>query len=184
MSDIEEDFLLDEDDGPLEEQVLEEVVIEEELIADHDLEDVNEELSRDDLSLDEDVMEEEHVEREDEERVDADDAEDAEDAPEEEDAESQEEEQEEQEEEEMDGHVDESGVYQWAAFTGLKVKQFSAEELTAFRKPFELGWTREVVLRAGVSSSGKKVGDVYYFSPDKRHKLRSYVNMQDYLRRK
>jgi len=57
------------------------------------------------------------------------------------------------------------------------VKTFTAEELAQFRKPFELGWKREVVLRGTVTSSGKKIGDVYYFSPDKKTKLRSYVEM-------
>jgi hypothetical protein len=76
-----------------------------------------------------------------------------------------------------DGKVGENEVYQWSAFTGLRVKTFTAEELALFRKPFELGWRREVVLRGTVTSSGKKIGDVYYFSPDKKTKLRSYVEM-------
>ena len=59
----------------------------------------------------------------------------------------------------------------------FKVKTFTAEELALFRKPFEIGWKREVVLRGTVTSSGKKIGDVYYFSPDKKTKLRSYVEM-------
>ena len=57
------------------------------------------------------------------------------------------------------------------------MKTFTAEELAHFRKPFEMGWKREVVLRGTVTSSGKKIGDVYYFSPDKKTKLRSYVEM-------
>ena len=74
--------------------------------------------------------------------------------------------------------TDESNeVYQWSAFTGLRVKQFTTEELEMFRRPFEFGWRREVVLRGTVTSSGKKIGDVYYFSPDKKTKLRSYVEM-------
>lgn len=68
-------------------------------------------------------------------------------------------------------------VYQWSAFTGLRVKQFGAEELELFRKPFDMGWKREVVLRGTVTNSGKKIGDVYYFSSDKKTKLRSYVEM-------
>lgn len=59
----------------------------------------------------------------------------------------------------------------------MKWKQYTANELDAFKKPFEIGWKREVVLRGTVSSSGKKTGDVYYFSPDKKIKLRSYVEM-------
>lgn len=65
----------------------------------------------------------------------------------------------------------------WSNHTGMKVKQFSDEELLAFRKPFQLGWRREVVLRGTVTNSGRKIGDVYYFSPDKKTKLRSYVEM-------
>ena len=79
--------------------------------------------------------------------------------------------------------VGENEVYQWSAFTGLRVKTFTAEELAHFRKPFDMGWKREVVLRGTVTSSGKKIGDVYYFSPDKKTKLRSYVEMGLYLKR-
>ncbi|RWS28494.1 ras-related protein Rab-1A-like protein, partial [Leptotrombidium deliense] len=71
----------------------------------------------------------------------------------------------------------------WAHFTGLKVKHFNSSELEAFKKPFEMGWRREVVLRGTVTNSGKKIGDVYYFSPDKRVKLRSYVEMGLYLKK-
>jgi hypothetical protein len=63
------------------------------------------------------------------------------------------------------------------------VKTFTADELAAFRRPFELGWRREVVLRGTVTSSGKKIGDVYYFSADKKTKLRSYVEMGLFLKR-
>lgn len=65
----------------------------------------------------------------------------------------------------------------WSNHTGIKFKQFSEEELLAFRKPFQLGWRRELVLRGTVTNSGRKIGDVYYFSPDKKIKLRSYVEM-------
>lgn len=68
----------------------------------------------------------------------------------------------------------------WSYFTGLKVKQFTPQELEAFKKPFEMGWRREVVLRGTVTNSGKKIGDVYYFSPDKKVKLRSYIEMGSY----
>ncbi|RWS10878.1 ras-related protein Rab-1A-like protein [Dinothrombium tinctorium] len=71
----------------------------------------------------------------------------------------------------------------WAHFTGLKVKHFTPSELEAFKKPFEMGWRREVVLRGTVTNSGKKIGDVYYFSPDKKVKLRSYVEMGLYLKK-
>ena len=102
------------------------------------------------------------------------------------------------EEEPNDEKVGENEVYQWSAFTGLRVslisnqlfinptiiqvKTFTAEELALFRKPFEVGWKREVVLRGTVTSSGKKIGDVYYFSPDKKTKLRSYVEMGLYCK--
>lgn len=66
--------------------------------------------------------------------------------------------------------------------SGLKVKQFTSAELEAFRKPFDMGWRRELVLRGTVTSSGKKIGDVYYFSPDKSVKLRSYVEMGSYCK--
>lgn len=72
----------------------------------------------------------------------------------------------------------------WSLFTGLKVKQFTESEMDAFRKPFEIGWKREVVLRGTVTNSGKKIGDVYYFSPDKKVKLRSYVEMGLYCKYK
>lgn len=67
------------------------------------------------------------------------------------------------------------GSVDWAAITGLKVKQYTEAELEAFRKPFHLGWKREVVLRGTVTHSGKKIGDVYYFLPEQKVKLRSYV---------
>lgn len=66
--------------------------------------------------------------------------------------------------------------------TGLKVKQFTSSELEAFKKPFDMGWRRELVLRGTVTSTGKKIGDVYYFSPDKNVKLRSYVEMGSYCK--
>ncbi|XP_054153843.1 uncharacterized protein LOC128952467 [Oppia nitens] len=75
------------------------------------------------------------------------------------------------------------GPGEWSAFTGLRSKQFSSEELANFRRPFELGWKREVVLRGTVTTSGKKIGDVYYFSCDKKTKLRSYVEMGLFLKR-
>ena len=68
----------------------------------------------------------------------------------------------------------------------FKVKTFTAEELALFRKPFEIGWKREVVLRGTLTSSGKKrrgvVKNFYqrrvnYFPPDRKTKLRSYVEM-------
>lgn len=68
-------------------------------------------------------------------------------------------------------------------FTGLKVKQYSEQELEAFKGPFLKGWRREVVLRGTVTNSGKKIGDVYYYSPDKKTKLRSYVEMGLFLRK-
>lgn len=68
-------------------------------------------------------------------------------------------------------------------FTGLKIKQYSDQELEAFKGPFLKGWRREVVLRGTVSNSGKKIGDVYYYSPDKKTKLRSYVEMGLFLRK-
>ncbi|XP_074604244.1 uncharacterized protein LOC141857651 [Brevipalpus obovatus] len=66
---------------------------------------------------------------------------------------------------------------------GLKVKQFTALEMEAFRKPFEMGWGRELVLRGTTTSTGKKIGDVYYFSPDHNVKLRSYIEMGHFLRK-
>lgn len=71
----------------------------------------------------------------------------------------------------------------WDMFTGLKVKQYSDQELEAFKGPFLKGWRREVVLRGTVTNSGKKIGDVYYYSPDKKTKLRSYVEMGLFLKK-
>ncbi|KAI1284940.1 hypothetical protein HDE_12333 [Halotydeus destructor] len=71
----------------------------------------------------------------------------------------------------------------WANSTGLKAKQFSPVELEAFKKPFELGWKREVVLRGTVTNSGKKIGDVYYFYPEKKVKLRSNVELGLFLKK-
>lgn len=65
-----------------------------------------------------------------------------------------------------------------------KMQVFSPEEYQAFKKPFELGWKREVVLRGNQAAyaltPGKKAGDVYYHLPDGRSKLRSYVEMGMY----
>ena len=63
----------------------------------------------------------------------------------------------------------------WAAITGLKVKPFTEEEKEALTKPFQVGWKREVVLRGTVTHSGRKISDVYYFLPEKKLKLRSYI---------
>lgn len=70
--------------------------------------------------------------------------------------------------------------------TGLKAKDFTPDELAAFEKPFTLGWTREVVLRSNTSTAivGRKpLGDVYYHSPDKKIKLRSYVELGTFLKK-
>ena len=74
-----------------------------------------------------------------------------------------------------DNTTNEPDIGEWAAITGLKVKQFTDAELEAFRKPFHMGWKREVVLRGTITHSGKKIGDVYYFLPEQKVKLRSYV---------
>ena len=71
----------------------------------------------------------------------------------------------------------------WAMFTGMKLKEFTDAEMEAFKKPFLIGWKREVVLRGTISQGGKKIGDVYYFSPDKKIKLRSYVEMGLFLKK-
>ena len=71
----------------------------------------------------------------------------------------------------------------WLRFTGLKVKQYTDQELEVFKRPFLKGWRREVVLRGTVNNAGKKIGDVYYYSPDKKTKLRSYVEMGLFLRK-
>lgn len=63
----------------------------------------------------------------------------------------------------------------WTAITGLRVKMFTEEEKEAFTRPFKLGWKREVVLRGTVTHSGRKISDVYYFLPEKKLKLRSYI---------
>lgn len=60
--------------------------------------------------------------------------------------------------------------------TGLKIKEFEDAEKEAFKKPFDIGWKREVVIRGSLNPSGRRVGDVYYFAPD-RSKLRSYVEL-------
>ncbi|XP_015788209.1 uncharacterized protein LOC107365251 [Tetranychus urticae] len=71
----------------------------------------------------------------------------------------------------------------WSDKTGLKSKKFSQTELEAFRKPFKLGWKREIVLRSTHTNSGKRIVDIYYFSPEKNVKLRSYVEIGLYLNR-
>ena len=70
----------------------------------------------------------------------------------------------------------------WSDKTGLKSKNFSQIELEAFRKPFKLGWKREIVLRSSnhCNDSGKKIVDIYYFSPEKNVKLRSFMEIGHY----
>lgn len=88
---------------------------------------------------------------------------------------------------ESEGVTSGSGRYEdsenmklWNKYTGQPVKPFSDEEMILFSKPFEMGWKRELVLRGTVSNSGKKIGDVYYFFPEKKVKLRSQVEMNLY----
>lgn len=67
---------------------------------------------------------------------------------------------------------------------------FSDEELENLRKPLEIGksvlqfelnnnnalfsgWRREIVWRQGLTKSGTKNGDVYYYAPNTTQKLRS-----------
>jgi len=64
----------------------------------------------------------------------------------------------------------------WTNMHGIKIKQFNSADLSAFKKPFDQGWKREIVLRGNSTSAPKKLGDVYYFSPDKT-KLRSCVEL-------
>lgn len=48
--------------------------------------------------------------------------------------------------------------------------------------PFSHGWKRELVIRQGASTAKKKVGDVYYYPADGSQKLRSYVELEGYLK--
>ena len=80
-------------------------------------------------------------------------------------------------------NCDENGVYGWEDFQNTKVKPFSKEEYERFQQPFQYGWKRELVLRCTGNRGDKKAGDVYYHTPNGSAKLRSYVEMNLFLRR-
>lgn len=56
---------------------------------------------------------------------------------------------------------------------------FSAEKLQMLRAVLDAGWKREVVMRSR-RSSGRKTGDVYYYSPDGK-KFRTSKQVEKYL---
>ncbi|KAF7488385.1 hypothetical protein SSS_10917 [Sarcoptes scabiei] len=80
-------------------------------------------------------------------------------------------------------NCDELGVYKWKEFQSMKVKTFTIDEYQRFRVPFGIGWKRELVLRCTGSTADKKAGDVYYHAPNGACKLRSNVEMNQYLKR-
>ena len=71
----------------------------------------------------------------------------------------------------------------WMEYTGLRVKILSPQELEDYKQPFLRGWKRELVLRGTVTNTGKKIGDVYYFYPEKKVKLRSHVEMSQWVKK-
>ena len=70
----------------------------------------------------------------------------------------------------------------WVNYTGLKIREHKPEELEAFKKPFQIGWKRELSIRAQLHSSGKRIVDISYISPCNQVRLRSYVELGVYLR--
>lgn len=58
-------------------------------------------------------------------------------------------------------------------------KWFSKEKLEMLRALLNAGWNMEVVMR-GPGSSGRKAGDVYYYSPQGK-KLRTSKQVERYL---
>lgn len=70
----------------------------------------------------------------------------------------------------------------WVNYTGLKIREHNEQELEAFKKPFSIGWTRDLSIRAQLHSSGKRIVDVSYISPCKGVVLKSYIELGVYLR--
>ncbi|XP_053376690.1 uncharacterized protein LOC123526360 [Mercenaria mercenaria] len=63
-----------------------------------------------------------------------------------------------------------------------QIKPLTPEESERYKEPFKQGWKRELVFRgAYCESSVKTQADTYYFPPSKGPKLRSMVQISDWL---